>query len=140
MKTVVVGASSGLGRCIGIGLARRGAHVALLARRRDKLDDAAKEAGGETLAIACDVTDEPSCRAAIAEASAGLGGIDALVGTVAGILVPPRDVPALANALRRVITDKTERERFSDGAWAAGSTLPTWDVQAMRMAGLLSTV
>jgi len=68
------------------------------------------------------------------------GGIDALVGTVAGILVPPRDVPALANALRRVITDKTERERFSDGAWAAGSTLPTWDVQAMRMAGLLSTV
>jgi len=79
MRAVVVGASSGLGRCIGIGLAQRGAHVALLARRRDKLDDAAKEAGGETLAIPCDVTDEPSCRGAIAEASAGLGGIDALV-------------------------------------------------------------
>jgi len=79
MRVVVVGASSGLGRCIGIGLAQRGAHVALLARRRDKLDDAAKEAGGDTLAIACDVTDEPTCRDAIAEASAGLGGIDALV-------------------------------------------------------------
>ena len=79
MRAVVVGASSGLGRCIGIGLAQRGAHVALLARRRDKLDDAAKEAGGDTLAIACDVTDEPTCRDAIAEASAGLGGIDALV-------------------------------------------------------------
>jgi len=79
MRAVVVGASSGLGRCIGIGLAQRGAHVALLARRRDKLDDAAKEAGGDTLAIACDVTDEPSCRGAIAEASAGLRGIDALV-------------------------------------------------------------
>jgi len=79
MRVVVVGASSGLGRCIGIGLARRGAHMALLARRRDKLDDAAKEAGGDTLAIACDVTDEPTCRDAIAEASAGLGGIDALV-------------------------------------------------------------
>lgn len=37
MKTVVVGASSGLGRCIGIGLARRGAHVALMARRQDKI-------------------------------------------------------------------------------------------------------
>jgi NAD(P)-dependent dehydrogenase (short-subunit alcohol dehydrogenase family) len=95
MRTVVVGASSGLGRCIGIGLARRGAHVALLARRRDKLDDAAKEAGGETLAIACDVTDEPSCRAAIAEASAGLGGIDALVYAPAiGVLARLADTDA----------------------------------------------
>ncbi|MFZ1174746.1 MAG: short-chain dehydrogenase, partial [Mycobacterium sp.] len=31
---MVVGASSGLGRCIGVGLARRGDQVALLARRR----------------------------------------------------------------------------------------------------------
>ena len=33
-KTVVIGASSGLGRCIGVGLAKRGDQVALLARRR----------------------------------------------------------------------------------------------------------
>ena len=79
MRTVVVGASSGLGRCIGIGLAARGGQVALLARRRDLLDDAAKEAGAGTLAIGCDVTDEASCRSAIAEAVGGLGGIDALV-------------------------------------------------------------
>lgn len=79
MRTVVVGASSGLGRCIGIGLAQRGARVALLARRRDLLGDAAKEAGPATLAIECDVTDEASCRSAIADAASGLGGIDALV-------------------------------------------------------------
>jgi NAD(P)-dependent dehydrogenase (short-subunit alcohol dehydrogenase family) len=79
MKTVVVGASSGLGRCIGIGLAQQGAEVALLARRHDRLVDAAKEAGAGTLAIACDVTDAASCAAAIEEAAAGLGGIDALV-------------------------------------------------------------
>ncbi len=79
MRTVVVGASSGLGRCIGVGLAQRGARVALLARRRELLEDAAKDAGPPTLAIACDVTDEASCRSAIAEAAAGLGGIDALV-------------------------------------------------------------
>jgi NADP-dependent 3-hydroxy acid dehydrogenase YdfG len=76
---VIVGASSGLGRCIGIGLAQRGAHVALLARRRERLDDAAKEAGPGTVAIACDVTDGESSRSAIAEAAAALGGIDALV-------------------------------------------------------------
>jgi NAD(P)-dependent dehydrogenase (short-subunit alcohol dehydrogenase family) len=78
---VVVGASSGLGRCIGIGLAQRGAQVALLARRHDRLVDAATEAGPGSLAIACDVTDQDACRAAIAEAADGLGGIDALVYT-----------------------------------------------------------
>ena len=79
VRTVVVGASSGLGRCIGVGLARRGAQVALLARRVQRLEDAAEEAGPGTLAIGCDVTDAASCRSAIAEAAAGLGGIDALV-------------------------------------------------------------
>src|SRR3954463_9360867 len=52
MRAVVVGASSGLGRCIGVGLAQRGANVALLARRRDNLEDAAKQAGNGTAAIA----------------------------------------------------------------------------------------
>ncbi|MFF2425749.1 SDR family oxidoreductase [Streptomyces mirabilis] len=79
MKAVVVGASSGLGRCIGVDLGRRGDRVALLARRRDRLVDAAKEAGPDALAVACDVTDESSCRAAVEEAAAGVGGIDALV-------------------------------------------------------------
>jgi NAD(P)-dependent dehydrogenase (short-subunit alcohol dehydrogenase family) len=81
LNAVIIGASSGLGRCIGIGLAQRGAHVALLARRRDRLVDAAKEAGPGTLSVECDVTDETRCRAAVEEAAAGLGGIDALVYT-----------------------------------------------------------
>ena len=63
-RVVVVGASSGLGRCIGIGLAQRGSRVALLARRKDRLDRAAAEAGHGALAVECDVTDEASCRAA----------------------------------------------------------------------------
>jgi len=79
MRTVVVGASSGLGRCIGVGMAKRGANVALLARRRENLEAAAKEAGDSALPIVCDVTDEASCKSAIAEAAAGLGGIDALI-------------------------------------------------------------
>jgi NAD(P)-dependent dehydrogenase (short-subunit alcohol dehydrogenase family) len=79
VRAVIVGASSGLGRCIGVGLAQRGAQVALLARRKDRLQDAAADAGAGAAAIACDVTDEASCRSAIAEAVAALGGIDALV-------------------------------------------------------------
>ena len=45
------------------GLADRGSHVAVLARRYDRLSEAAKEAGPNALAIACDVTDEASCPA-----------------------------------------------------------------------------
>ncbi len=80
-RTVVVGASSGLGRCIGIDLAQRGDSVALLARRRERIDAAAKEAGGGAIAIECDVTDQASCRSAIDEAADALGGIDNLVYT-----------------------------------------------------------
>jgi NAD(P)-dependent dehydrogenase (short-subunit alcohol dehydrogenase family) len=53
--------------------------VALLARRRERLVAAAEEAGPGALAVECDVTDEASCRSAIAKAAAELGGIDALV-------------------------------------------------------------
>jgi NAD(P)-dependent dehydrogenase (short-subunit alcohol dehydrogenase family) len=52
-----------------------------MARRVEKLTDAAKEAGPGTLVVGCDVTDPESVRAAIDEAVAGLGGIDALVYT-----------------------------------------------------------
>jgi NAD(P)-dependent dehydrogenase (short-subunit alcohol dehydrogenase family) len=80
MKTVVVGASSGLGRSIAVGLGQRGdARVALLARRHDRLVEAAAEAGADALAITCDVTDQASCQQAIDAAADGLGGIDALV-------------------------------------------------------------
>jgi NAD(P)-dependent dehydrogenase (short-subunit alcohol dehydrogenase family) len=78
-RTVVVGASSGLGRCIGVGLGRRGDRVALLARRRERIEAAAKEAGPGAIAIGCDVTDEASCRSAIDDAAEALGGIDNLV-------------------------------------------------------------
>lgn len=83
MRTVVVGASSGLGRCIGVGLTQRGARTVLMARRLERLQDAAKEAGPDTLAVACDVTSAESCQAAIAGAVAHLGGLDALVYTPA---------------------------------------------------------
>jgi NAD(P)-dependent dehydrogenase (short-subunit alcohol dehydrogenase family) len=81
MRVVVVGASSGLGRCIGVGLAQGGAQVALLARRRERLVDASKEAGPGAVVLECDVTDPESCRTAIEEAASALGGIDGLVYT-----------------------------------------------------------
>ena len=78
-KTVVIGASSGLGRSIGVGLAERGDQVALLARRRERIEKAAAEAGNGAVGIECDVTDEASVRSAITAAADALGGIDNLV-------------------------------------------------------------
>lgn len=79
MRAVIVGASSGLGRSIGLGLAQQGHEVALLARRRDRLDDAAAAAGGTAHAIGCDVTDPTACHRAVAECVEAMGGIDAVV-------------------------------------------------------------
>ena len=79
MRVVVVGASTGLGRCLAVGLAERGAQVALLARRRELLEDAAKEAGPGSHVVPCDVTDPESCGAAVEDAARALGGIDGVV-------------------------------------------------------------
>ncbi|ORW26192.1 SDR family oxidoreductase [Mycobacterium palustre] len=102
-RTVVVGASSGLGRCIGVGLARRGDRVALLARRRERIEAAAAEAGPGAVAVECDVTDESSCRAAIGAAADALGGMDNLVYT-----------PAVGPLVRMVDTDAQTWRRIFD--------------------------
>lgn len=103
MRVVVVGASSGLGRCIGVGLAQRGARVALLARRRDRLEDAVAESGAAAVAIECDVTIAGSCHAAIEDAAAALGGIDGVVYT-----------PAIGPLMRLADTDAETWRRVFD--------------------------
>lgn len=95
LRAVVVGASSGIGRCIGVGLAQRGVSVALLARRVERLQDAAKEAGPGTLALECDVRDPDSCNTAITEAAVAFEGLDALIYAPGiGPLVPIADTDA----------------------------------------------
>lgn len=79
MKIVVIGASSGLGRSISVALGKNGDQLALLARRHDRVVEAAEEVGHGSIGIRCDVTDEASCRSAIEEAATTLGGIDGLV-------------------------------------------------------------
>lgn len=78
-RVLVVGASSGLGRESGLAIAREGARVCFAARRADRIEAAAKQAGGDCFALPCDVRDEASCRAAVAGAIARMGGLDALV-------------------------------------------------------------
>ncbi|HKA14903.1 MAG TPA: SDR family oxidoreductase [Myxococcota bacterium] len=77
-RILVIGGSSGVGREVGLAASRAGARVAFAARRRDLLDQAAKEAGNGALAVECDVS-APECARAVDAAARALGGIDALL-------------------------------------------------------------
>src|SRR5262245_35944940 len=86
-RALVTGAASGLGRATAIRLAREGARVAALDIQVQKLEETASEiqtAGGEVLPITTDVSSEPQVEAAVDQAVAAWGGLDAVVG-VAGI-------------------------------------------------------
>src|SRR2546421_2216248 len=86
---LITGASSGIGRGIGIELAHRGASVGLLARRGDVLKQTADEirqAGGRALALPADVTNSDAMRAAAHELRHEFGPIDLLIAN-AGISV-----------------------------------------------------
>ncbi|MCF2526138.1 SDR family oxidoreductase [Yinghuangia soli] len=87
---VVTGASSGIGEATAKQLAAQGARVALLARRADRLAATAaaiEEAGGTALAVAVDVTDDASVRAAVAKVEAAYGAADLIVNN-AGVMLP----------------------------------------------------
>jgi len=81
---LVTGASGALGAHFARVLAGAGARVALAARRTDSVTAAAGELGG--LAVALDVTEEASIRAALDAVEAALGPCDLLVNN-AGIAV-----------------------------------------------------
>jgi 3-oxoacyl-[acyl-carrier protein] reductase len=82
-RALVTGASRGLGAAVALALARAGADVALLCRRR--ADDAAKMAqeieslGRRCPVVLADVGDWPACHDAVESAAEQLGGLDIVV-------------------------------------------------------------
>lgn len=78
-RILIIGASSGIGRSLGLQAASRGASVAFAARRGHRVREAAKKAGGGAMGLVCDVRDPESCQRVVKEASEGLGGLDVVV-------------------------------------------------------------
>lgn len=68
------------------------------------------------------------------------GAIPGTVAEGAGILVPPDDVAALTQVLRRLVGDKEVRARLADGAWAAAARLPSWRAAAEIVARTIEAV
>ena len=83
-RALVTGAASGIGRATAILLAGRGAAVACLDVNADGLAETAAAIGERALPIPCDVTDLAAVEAAVSQAGADLGGLDA-VANVAGV-------------------------------------------------------
>ena len=89
---MVTGSSSGIGAATARRLAAEGAAVALVARRRDRLDELAaaiRADGGTALAVPADVTSQPQAATAVEQTVAGLGRLDILVNNAGVMLLGP---------------------------------------------------
>ncbi|MFI6348288.1 SDR family oxidoreductase [Streptomyces sp. NPDC050560] len=86
---LVTGASSGIGRATALRLAEEGATVALVARRKERVEELADlvaDQGGRALVVSADVTDADAAAAAVAEIVERLGRLDIVV-NAAGVML-----------------------------------------------------
>ncbi|NQX13404.1 SDR family NAD(P)-dependent oxidoreductase [Microbacteriaceae bacterium VKM Ac-2855] len=86
---IVTGASSGIGHATARALAAEGASVAVIARRKDRLDELVAEIeslGGTALAVPTDITDRAQAEAAVATVLERFGRLDILINN-AGLML-----------------------------------------------------
>ncbi len=76
---IVTGGAGAIGSATAKAFAGEGAHVAVFDLDPGKAMDAARRAGNDSVAVACDVTDRASVRAAFDAVVARYGGVDILI-------------------------------------------------------------
>ena len=107
---VVTGAASGIGAATARLLAERGAKVALLARRGERLEQLAAEiaaAGGEALPVVTDVTSAEQLAAAADTVSGELGIADLVVTGAGAMLTSPFELGRTQEWERQIDTNLT---------------------------------
>jgi NAD(P)-dependent dehydrogenase (short-subunit alcohol dehydrogenase family) len=82
---IVTGAGSGIGRACALALAREGARVALIGRRKDRLEGVAREIGNKALVVAADVSKKADIDRMVEQTVASFGGLNVLINN-AGVL------------------------------------------------------
>ncbi|MGB8655075.1 MAG: SDR family NAD(P)-dependent oxidoreductase [Candidatus Acidiferrales bacterium] len=90
----ITGGGTGIGRTIALQFAREGARVVLAGRRKAPLDQVAQEirtAGGESLTLACDVTDRAAVESALAATVRAFGRLDIVVNNAGAAVVAAAD-------------------------------------------------
>lgn len=89
---LVTGASSGIGEATALALAAEGATVALVARRKDRLDDLEQRiesAGGKAIAVEADVSDRHRASEGVEAVVSRLGRLDIVVNNAGLMLIGP---------------------------------------------------
>ena len=82
---IVTGAGSGIGRACAIALAREGAKVVLVGRRKERLEETAREIGDSTLVLVADVSAQDEIARVVEQTVAHFGGLNVLLNN-AGVL------------------------------------------------------
>ena len=92
-RTLITGASRGIGRALALALAARGARLGLLARGRESLEELAAElpapADGEHIVLAADVARPAEVRRAVDRFAKSAGGIDLLAANAGALHYAP---------------------------------------------------
>ena len=98
-RALVTGASRGIGAATARTLAAQGSAVALVARRKDRLDELAAAItadGGDALVIEADITDQEQAVAAVKQAAEGFDRLDTVVNNAGVMLLGPAvDAPCI---------------------------------------------
>lgn len=89
---IITGASSGIGHATARRLAALGAAVAVVARRKDRLDAVVREieaVGGSAFAVEADIADQAQAKKAVAAVGDKLGRLDILINNAGLMLLGP---------------------------------------------------
>ena len=102
---VVTGASSGIGATVATDLARRGATVAAVARRKDRLDEVVEKCrqyAAASIAVPADISTRAECERVIDETRQRFGPVDILVNN-AGISIHRNAARTTADDIERLM-------------------------------------
>ncbi|MBV8160690.1 MAG: SDR family oxidoreductase [Acidimicrobiia bacterium] len=118
---VVTGASSGIGAAVAADLARRGATVAAVARRKDRLDEVietCRQFAAASMAVPADVSTRAECERVIGAVEERFGRVDVLVNN-AGISIHRNAARTTADDVERLLA-----VNFMAPVYLASAALP----------------
>ena len=118
---LVTGASMGIGAGLAAMLAAEGARVVLAARRRDELEQVAKDIrrdGGTAVPVVTDLTDDDSLARLLAATRAELGAVDVLVNGAGYAIWKPLEATTITE------WDHTFAVNVRAAAYLCGAVLP----------------
>jgi NAD(P)-dependent dehydrogenase (short-subunit alcohol dehydrogenase family) len=125
---IVTGSSRGIGRSIAIQLAKAGAKVVISSRKVAACEDVVqtiREAGGEGMAVAANISDKAQIESLVAQTRAAWGGIDIMVCNAA---TNPYFGPM--TGMSDEVFDKIMRNNVLSNAWLCNLAYP--DMKAKK--------